>query len=234
MWQDDQKGKVGPILLKAWEISPKGRRKSGYGQAYEHIRLIENEGYRLRTFPMMGVPRYPNEGELSPAAIAEFTPELADARLVALPDGWYAASFDEDYETIPQALDLGAEPDAFPEGAKSTVVINAYERNREARQACLRHHGLSCQPCGINFEELYGDLGAGYIHVHHIVPIHRIGKSYNVDPIKDLIPVCPNCHAMVHRRSEPLTVAELREILMAQRSKKATEPSTVKMAGDVD
>lgn len=219
MWQDAQKKWLGLILHKGWEISKKGRKNNGYGQAIEHIRLVEEAGYRLRTFTMVGVPRNPQEGEFSAAAIAEFTPELTEGRLIALTDGWYVAAVDDDYETIAEIIDAGDALGGFQEGAKFTVTVNAYERSTEARKACLEHYGLSCKACDVNFGYVYGALGEGYIHVHHIKPIHQCGGEYILDPIKDLIPVCANCHAMLHRRSEPLTVAELRAILGTQRQK---------------
>jgi 5-methylcytosine-specific restriction protein A len=60
---------------------------------------------------------------------------------------------------------------------------------------------------------MYGDLGKGFIHVHHIVPISEIGTSYKVDPIKDLVPVCPNCHSMMHRLNPVITIADLKSII---------------------
>ena len=92
--------------------------------------------------------------------------------------------------------------DVLVEGAKKNVTVNAYERNPMARSKCIEHYGCACNICGIDFGEAYGEFAKGFIHVHHIVPIHEIGEEYVVDPIKDLIPVCPNCHAMLHTRLE--------------------------------
>ena len=92
-------------------------------------------------------------------------------------------------------------------------MVTTYERNPEAREACLRHHGRRCQVCGLDFELRYGEIGKGFIHVHHIVPVSEIGKEHKVDPIKDLMPVCPNCHAMLHMRTPPLSVEQLREMM---------------------
>jgi hypothetical protein len=55
--------------------------------------------------------------------------------------------------------------------------------------------------------------GAGFIHVHHRKPLALIGRSYAVNPVKDLVPVCPNCHAMLHTQNPPLSVEELVEEL---------------------
>ncbi len=96
------------------------------------------------------------------------------------------------------------------EGAKKRVIVNSYERNSEARNQCIAHYDKSCVVCGFNFEEKYGELGIGFIHVHHLVPLAKIGQEYKVDPIKDLRPVCPNCHAMLHRKSPPFSIEELK------------------------
>ena len=102
---------------------------------------------------------------------------------------------------------------AYQEGAIRTVTVNAYERNQEAREECLRRHGRSCIICGFNFMEAYGAEAADYIQVHHIKPIARAGGSYVLDPIKDLRPVCPNCHAVIHRRDPPFEIAEVKRML---------------------
>lgn len=114
-------------------------------------------------------------------------------------------------------------PDELPqneqgywEGARTTVIVNRYERDRAARSKCIEHRGASCSVCAFNFGETYGELGAGFIHVHHIVALSKLDKEYRVDPIKDLEPVCPNCHAMLHRERPYLTVEELRKRLSAK------------------
>ena len=103
----------------------------------------------------------------------------------------------------------------YPEGAVSQVTVNAYERNSAARQACVKHHGMSCAVCGFNFGATYGEIGAGFIHVHHLKPLASIKEGYDVDPINDLRPVCPNCHAMLHRRAPPFSVEKLATSIMA-------------------
>ncbi len=88
--------------------------------------------------------------------------------------------------------------EVLEEGAVKYVNSIRYERNRKARELCLSYHGKTCKRCGLNFEESCGAKYADLIEVHHIIPISEIGASYIVDPIKDLIPLCPNCHAIVH------------------------------------
>lgn len=102
---------------------------------------------------------------------------------------------------------------ALVEGASLTIKVNRFERSVEAREACVVYHGATCKVCQLNFFDVYGDIGKGFIHVHHITPLSDIKQKYKVDPINDLVPVCPNCHAMLHRKSPPYSVVELRAIL---------------------
>ena len=102
---------------------------------------------------------------------------------------------------------------AYLEGLGKQVLVNKYERSQEARNACISHYSCACQVCELDFGEMYGDLGAGFIHVHHKEPIASIRSEYIVDPVKDLVPVCPNCHAMLHRREPPLDIDELRDLM---------------------
>lgn len=116
----------------------------------------------------------------------------------------------KDAFTYPEELDDGL---AYFEGTKTRVSVNSYERNTYARQKCIEHHGAKCAACGFDFEGVYGPVGKGYIHVHHLVPLSQIQQSYKVDPIKDLIPVCPNCHAMIHRYKKPFDIMKIQQLL---------------------
>jgi len=96
------------------------------------------------------------------------------------------------------------------EGIKRTVTVNLYERNPKARKQCIEHWKAICVACDFDFEYFYGEIGKGFIHVHHLTPLSQIGQSYQIDPIKDLVPVCPNCHAMIHRYEPPLSIEQLK------------------------
>ena len=99
------------------------------------------------------------------------------------------------------------------EGAVEYVTLDRYERSREARQACIAAHGYACAVCGMEFSKEYGDDFAGMIEVHHIIPISQFRKEHVVDPAKDLVPVCPNCHAALHHKKDGVyTVDELKKI----------------------
>lgn len=112
-------------------------------------------------------------------------------------------------ETLPERR-------TYEEGAVRRVLVSVYERDREARAACLRRHGTRCAVCGMSFEERYGDIGEGFIHVHHKKPLAACRASYQLDPEKDLVPVCPNCHAMLHTSDPPLSVEELKAKIKKQ------------------
>lgn len=101
------------------------------------------------------------------------------------------------------------------EGALTTKTVNVYERSKAARQKCIDHFGARCAVCGIDFGAVYGAFADGFIHVHHTTPIAEVGDAYEVDPIADLVPVCPNCHAMIHYKAggTPRTVAEVKALL---------------------
>lgn len=145
-------------------------------------------------------------------ALRELTPETVDLfeRLWRQASGGDARrSGNDGEERIPNR--------EYIEGGAVKVLVNRYERDREARDACVAHYGTACSVCEMEFGTTYGELGEGFIHVHHHVLVSSRGKRYRVDPIKDLIPVCPNCHAMLHTSATPPSVERLRQIVRQYR-----------------
>lgn len=110
-----------------------------------------------------------------------------------------------------------SDPTVFFEGAVQQVFVNRYERNLEARRACIDHHGYKCDVCQLILEDVYGEIGKGFIQVHHIIPLSRIQHEYQIDPITDLRPVCPNCHAMLHRGTPTMSIEELKRCFTKRR-----------------
>lgn len=107
------------------------------------------------------------------------------------------------------------------EGAVKVIRVNAYERNPVARRRCIEHYGAICSACGFDFSTVYGAVAAGVIHVHHLRPISECGgDDYEVDPISELRPVCPNCHVVLHRRQPPLSIEDLQVVLEEQRQRR--------------
>jgi 5-methylcytosine-specific restriction enzyme A len=99
------------------------------------------------------------------------------------------------------------------EGATWTVEVNAFERNPEARRRCIEAHGTSCVVCNFSFGNMYGDFARDFIHVHHLNPLAAQQNEHEIDPIHDLRPVCPNCHAVIHMRNGCLSIDEAKAML---------------------
>jgi hypothetical protein len=144
-------------------------------------------------------------------------PYLDIAKDVHVPEG---------LASIPGYVRVVPDPDAPPveipsqvgesrtmyEGQPHLVELTRYERDPQARMACIVHYGERCQACDFDFGRVYGPAAAGLIHVHHLTPLSTVGVEYAVDPIRDLRPVCPNCHAVIHSRTPPYTIEEVRRM----------------------
>ncbi|TKB26341.1 hypothetical protein FCL47_09935 [Desulfopila sp. IMCC35006] len=107
-----------------------------------------------------------------------------------------------------------AEEEAFPEGAPKEYYGKRYERNPANRMRAIEIHGTRCKGCGFDFEAVYGERGRGFIEVHHTKPLYLNQKEQTVDPVKDLLPVCSNCHRMIHRRKDDvMTIEQIQKML---------------------
>lgn len=106
-----------------------------------------------------------------------------------------------------------AEDESLIDGARYTVTVNAYERDPEARRRCIAAHGVACDICKMKFGEVYGIVAEGFIHIHHLRPLSEVGEAHAIDPVKDLRPVCPNCHAVLHRRRPAYSIEDVRGFL---------------------
>lgn len=126
-----------------------------------------------------------------------------------------AIKFSQPFELQPEELSDITE---LYEGAVRQVSVNAYERNREARRQCIAHYGPRCAVCGHTLEDIYGEAGKDLIHVHHLRELADVGQEYRVDPIKDLRPVCPNCHAVIHSRKPAYSIEEVMGFLQDAQS----------------
>ena len=112
------------------------------------------------------------------------------------------------------------ESETYIEGTIRIIIVNAYERDPKARAACLAKYGYCCAVCDIDFSKVYGEIGEKFIHVHHKKPLAILRSEYSVNPKTDLVPVCPNCHCMLHTHNPPLGVDELK--IIYERQKKLT------------
>lgn len=174
--------------------------EKGLAGRYARLRLIEQ--VNTENLSLDSLQKHGLQGRIQ-------GPRRIDASLVQYIENHMNNNF---FDNLFPDSDL---PEGFFEGAVQSVCVNKYERSSIARQKCIEYHGCRCQICGLDFEDKYGALGKGFIHVHHIVPLNEISNEYIVDYKKDLIPVCPNCHAMLHRKinGKTVTVEELKELI---------------------
>ncbi|MED4990883.1 HNH endonuclease [Parageobacillus toebii] len=126
-------------------------------------------------------------------------------------------------EVIKEDIDaeLFEEHPTYKEGAVQEYYGKRYERNPESRKKAIEIHGLNCVVCGFNFEEVYGERGKDFIEVHHVKPLSTIKEEVEINPETDLVPVCANCHRMIHRRKDDvLTIEELKSIVAQRKIEK--------------
>ncbi|MBF2171931.1 HNH endonuclease [Staphylococcus epidermidis] len=111
-------------------------------------------------------------------------------------------------------LDNELENIEYLEGKAYVQYGIKYERNQALRNEAIKLHETICKVCGFDFKAKYGKLGEDFIEIHHLKPMFSLKKEVRVDPLKDLVPLCSNCHKMIHRNAkQPLTIKELTEIV---------------------
>ena len=140
------------------------------------------------------------EGESDDHILCRWTGRFATAVVAILPVVDVGGKFDRDVV-------------GFPEGAQTRVHVNRYERDRRNRASAIAIHGTACKACGLNMSERYGPIAQDLVEVHHITPASQLGPGYVIDPVCDLVPLCPNCHAVVHRNDPPLDVDQVSSLL---------------------
>ncbi|WP_240522446.1 phage lytic cycle repressor MrpR family protein [Bacillus toyonensis] len=131
-------------------------------------------------------------------------------------------SYDKNYnsnieiEIIERDIDAeqAEEDEYYKDGATQYFHGKRYERNSTNRRRAIEIHGLSCKVCDFNFEEVYGKYGKDFIEVHHIKPLSTLNKEMKINPTKDLVPVCANCHRIIHRnKNQILSIEQVKQII---------------------
>lgn len=217
----------GDIYKKRPRISLVGTlqeiERDGFNVSYIRVSLDQAVTEALRIAPVVRDERTEDFFQrcgLRPGPIASFYPVAAnDWQLLAhwIDERAPGATQVRSLTSASELRDLPIEEinpsSRLPEGARRRLYVNAYERNPTARRLCLEHYGMMCNVCGFRFAKFYGHTGDGFIEVHHIVPLSQVGPGYKVDPVRDLRPVCSNCHSIIHRRRPAFTLAEVRTFL---------------------
>lgn len=109
---------------------------------------------------------------------------------------------------------IDIEETGFADGKAVKTLSTRYERNPLNRELCLQTRGYNCCICGFDFEKKYGVIGRHFIHVHHVEQLALADGPHVINPAVDLMPVCPNCHAMLHTQTPPLLPEQLKKIIM--------------------
>lgn len=109
------------------------------------------------------------------------------------------------------------------EGARREKHTSSSQRNPKAPELCkrafrLKHGGkLFCAICGVDLADVYGPEFGDCLECHHLIPLSTYGMEHPVKPEKDMIPACPTCHTIAHRREPPYTPDEIRAMLARQK-----------------
>lgn len=210
VWEDFDSPDGGVILGRSWDKDNNGRHANGYEQSRKHIERITRDDFSLLIFRQYA--RLDRNGNpIEPRKIVKIDESLELRFLLEEVDGWYAIKAPTSPSTNPEALTQRV----FEEGEVATIIARSAERNPAARKACLEFHGYGCTVCGLSMQERYGPAGEGVIHVHHLNEMALSTGRREVDPQKDLVPVCPNCHAVIHTRRPAYSPREVRDMLEA-------------------
>ena len=210
VWSDHEEDDEGLILGKDWATGPNGRRSPGFSEALTHVKLVSEDGYALLTFPQHAERN--SEGAIPTGkarSIAGFEPLLERRFLWETDDGWHSASAGRGHSTGRR----GALAATFEEGERVSIVARRVERSRGARAACLDYHGYACKVCDLSMADRYGPGADDRIHVHHLDELGLSEGARPVDPVTDLVPLCPNCHAAVHLKRPAHSLDEVRSMI---------------------
>lgn len=206
-----ERGKQGNMLNMLIDAIERALPQIVKEQFDDNFESIYNDIYTIEQMLNLSHKIKANEGLMLTAYLASKALDLyiefyAQKHGIELPD---VLQTDDDYDD-----DIDEE---YVEGEETDVVSKRYERSQKAKKACIEARGCKCYVCGFDFEKVYGEFGKGYIEVHHLVPVSQRGGTYKLNPKTDLVPLCSNCHSMVHRKREVMDVEELKIIIKSGR-----------------
>lgn len=123
----------------------------------------------------------------------------------------FCDSFDTQNPVTSTITIINEEDSALIEGRLMESKVLRRQRNRVARERCLIESGCKCYVCGFDFEKVYGEIGKGFLEVHHKRPISTYDEEHEI-PQSELVALCSNCHSMVHHGKTLLDVDVLKEM----------------------
>lgn len=110
--------------------------------------------------------------------------------------------------------DLKDNEESRTEGGKKVIISIVSERDPRLRKSAIKIHGTTCIACKFNFKTTYGLFGEGFIEIHHVKLLSGASIPTKTNPRTDLVPLCSNCHRMIHRKKGiTLSIEELKQKL---------------------
>lgn len=213
---DDYNDRQRAAVVKAWLFDGKSHREIDKS-------VLDLDSVRSRGFQSMSILHYLGLKKEFRGIFSGMTVEQAVAELRNTRDPEYQSVIDiltkiRDAFEIQMENDIESENkdiyEIHSEGRATQYFTTRYERDPRNRNAAIKIHGTKCMACGFDFEKMYGERGKDYIEVHHVVPLSSRDAEVKIDPGKDLIVVCSNCHRMIHRKkNQVLSLDELKQII---------------------
>ena len=186
------------------------KSKYGYRERERHLDEVQNTDIQHYGIPVT------HGGDRGKGVIGfdDTTLLLLEKKRIPHDGVYYARILDTvpvDHEEQAQAEESFASDNTFTEGARRTIITTAPERDPAARDACIAHYRredgvLTCQVCGWTKPN---GVRKTIIEVHHRTPVSDYAGETEIDPITDLIPLCPTCHRIVHDTDPPMSVEAL-------------------------
>lgn len=171
-------------------------------------------------------PNYPGKGLqrgniLEGIVWTEFSNNISDLRIIANQIKTIVTNKEKNQELYIKQDILEIDPEfEVREGTTIYKLHKSKERKpsivkRKKEQVLKKSGKLECEVCSVDFEKVYGDLGKGFIECHHKIPLGQIDKASKTR-LDDLALVCSNCHRMLHRKGNNLSIDELKNIISNQ------------------
>lgn len=205
-----------PYLGKHWS----GENKESNYIDIDFEVILNSDKEPILTLDILKVGNLSKQYWTPPASGISIRPEL----VAELEEVWFDFLTTQNIRHNPFIPADNETQKTYTEGTPNQVTLTKYERNPFARKKCIEHFGHSCVICGFNFEKTYGQIGKDFIHVHHLRQVASVGKIYEVDPIKDLRPVCSNCHSIIHKSKTAISIEKMIEILKQNHDGQNTSP----------
>jgi hypothetical protein len=196
---------IGKFLNKQWGVNAKQGLYRQNGTWYHNLTKFPGA-----LFDAHGYIVFQSEEEYRNCKFLQIGKQLTVPSGISSIQGYILVNPEIQFDTL--AEEIPSIESVF-EGAIKRINVNKYERNIVARKMCISYYGAKCSVCSFDFEKTYGVIGENFIHVHHLKQLSSIKSEYLVDPINDLVPVCPNCHAMLHKKEPPFSIQELKLII---------------------